>query len=101
MNAFGFLAHHLALWLLLAWWLLSAVIDGMPEPTPSCSRRYLWTYRTCHVFAANVYRALRARYPGVPFAGCEDDHGVDANSARPSEPLALPRPADAGGPPER
>jgi hypothetical protein len=99
MTLIAFVSHHAVLLAMVAWWLLSAVIDGMPPPPAGCGMAYTWLYLSCHVFAGNVTRAIRARFPGVPLVqACSvDSSSVASAGERPSEPPPVSRPADHGG----
>lgn len=43
-----------------AWWLLSALIDTMPEPAQD-ERWYGWLYRFAHAVAANISKVRGAK----------------------------------------
>ncbi len=39
---------------LLAWYVFSAVVSGMPAPTNSSGMGYRWAYRSLHVLAGDL-----------------------------------------------
>jgi hypothetical protein len=46
--------------------LFSALVSGMPEPTPNSSIGYLWAYRSLHTLAFNIGTAVRSKIPELP-----------------------------------
>lgn len=57
------LAHPLQS--IIAYWVFSAVVSGMPDPTPSSSVTYVWAHRSLHVLAGNVTSAVQSRYASI------------------------------------
>lgn len=60
--------------LIVAYYLIMAVIGGMPEPMPGGSQGYMWAYRTLHIFAANVNQAFGKKIPGSDSIKIEMTH---------------------------
>lgn len=61
----AFLAHHLFTGFAL-YWLLSAFISGMPEPTPASSLAYHWLFGSLNAVAANLATLFRKYCPALP-----------------------------------
>lgn len=40
-------------WIFVGWYIFSALVSGMPEPTQSSSPWYIWAYRSFHILAAS------------------------------------------------
>lgn len=40
--------------LVIAYYVFNAIISGMPEPSPTSSQGYLWTYRSLHTLSGNL-----------------------------------------------
>ena len=45
------------------YWVFSAVVGGMVEPTQHDSRAYKWVYNSLHILAGNMAKAVAAKYP--------------------------------------
>lgn len=57
------LAHPLQI--IVFYWVFSAIVSGMPDPSPSSSVTYVWTNRSLHILAGNVAVAMQSRYPSL------------------------------------
>jgi hypothetical protein len=57
----------------VALWLFSAFVSGMPEPLQNSSRGYEWLYNSLHLFTANLNKAFAARYPTVAASVAGDE----------------------------
>lgn len=40
-------------WVFVGWYVFSALVSGMPEPTPESTPWYIWAYRSFHILAAS------------------------------------------------
>lgn len=63
------LLKHWGVLAFAAYWLFSAFVSGMPEPTPVSSLAYHWLFTSLNTLAANLYdvfQALRLRFPWLP-----------------------------------
>jgi hypothetical protein len=40
-------------WIFVGWYVFSALVTGMPEPTQESSPWYIWAYRSFHILAAS------------------------------------------------
>jgi hypothetical protein len=40
-------------WIFVGWYIFSALVTGMPEPTQESSPWYIWAYRSFHILAAS------------------------------------------------
>jgi hypothetical protein len=47
-----------------AYWIFSAAVSALPEPSPTGNAGYLWLYRFCHTTAGNLSTAFGSRIPG-------------------------------------
>lgn len=64
-----FLVKHWAVLTFAAYWLFSAFVSGMPEPTPVSSLAYHWLFTSLNTLAANiadVLQVIRLRFPWLP-----------------------------------
>ena len=43
---------------LALYWVFSAVVGGMPEPTSASAFAYRWTYKSLHLLAGNIGTAF-------------------------------------------
>lgn len=50
--------HQFGFFLLVAYFVFSAVVDGMPEPVKNSSLTYQWAYATLHYLAGAVKTAF-------------------------------------------
>ena len=55
-----------AVMLLGGYFLFSAIVGGMPEPTPTSGMGYLWAYRSLHLLAGNITTAISTKFPNLP-----------------------------------
>src|SRR5436309_7158628 len=62
---FEFVTQHQFWIAVVAYWVFSAAISSLPEPSPNGSLRYLWLYRFLHTIAGNVTTAFGGRIPGL------------------------------------
>ena len=51
------LPHLNEMWVLVAYWLLSAAVGSLPAPDESSSKGYRWFFAFANTVAANVSRA--------------------------------------------
>jgi hypothetical protein len=56
---------HPAMFTIGAYWLFSAVVGGMPQPTASSGAGYTWLHNSLHILAGNLSSAMAARYPTI------------------------------------
>ena len=56
--------QHFAAVAMFGYWLFSAIVGGMPEPTRTSCGAYRWCYASLHLLAGNVQRAFNARCSG-------------------------------------
>jgi hypothetical protein len=61
----GFIMLHPAVFTIGAYWVFSAVVGGMPEPTPTSSPAYVWAHNSLHILAGNLSNAVAVRYPAL------------------------------------
>lgn len=59
----SFLSNH-AVALMVGWYVLSAVVSGMPAPPPQAGVAYIWAYRSLHVLAGNLGQFIPPRANG-------------------------------------
>lgn len=52
-----------AMLIVLGYWLFSAIVSGMPEPTAASGISYRWLFQSLHVLAGNVSTAISYRFP--------------------------------------
>ena len=65
---------HNALALMLAWYVFSAVVSGMPAPNGNSSVAYSWAFHSLHILAGDLSRYwLKSSLPG----NGATQHGVD------------------------
>ena len=60
------LEQHPAITAIVAYWVFSSVVGGMPAPTASSSASYVWLHDSLHILAGNVTTAFQARFPQLP-----------------------------------
>src|SRR5213594_703949 len=60
---FEFVSQHQFGIAVAAYWIFSAAVSSLPDPSPSGSAGYLWLYRFCHTTAGNITTALGSRIP--------------------------------------
>ena len=46
-------SHNPWFYIFIAWYVFSALVTGMPEPTVDSSPWYIWAYRSFHILAAS------------------------------------------------
>jgi len=46
-------------WVLLGWYVFSAVVSGMPAPAQASGPGYRWAYATLHLLAGNLATAVQ------------------------------------------
>jgi hypothetical protein len=62
---FEFVDHH-QFWAAVAlYWIFSAAVSSMPEPSSNGGAVYLWIYRFLHTLAGNVSTAFAGKIPGA------------------------------------
>lgn len=60
------ITQHPALVGIAAYWLFSALVGGMPAPSPQSSSGYQWLYSSLHILAGNLTAAVASKYPNLP-----------------------------------
>lgn len=50
---------------IMLYWVFSAVVSGMPDPTSSSSVTYTWAHRSLHILAGNLTSAVQSRYASL------------------------------------
>ena len=69
------LTQHPAASAILAYWLFSALVGGMPDPDAKSSAGYVWLHNSLHILAGNISNAMSARYPALTVpAGSAVEH---------------------------
>lgn len=58
--------QHPAVFGVAAYWLFSAIIGGMPDPTSQSSVGYIWMHRSFHFLAGNIAAAVQSKFPNLP-----------------------------------
>lgn len=51
---------------IMTYWIFSAVVGGMPQPTDSSPMVYVWLHDSLHILAGNLTAAMASRYPQLP-----------------------------------
>lgn len=54
-----FLSHHVGFEVLIAWFIFSAVVSGMPDISDTDSKGYKWAYKSLHILAADFSQFFR------------------------------------------
>jgi hypothetical protein len=62
---FQFFIQHQFWVAVAAYWLFSAAVSALPEPSSTSGPGYLWLYRFCHTTAGNLSTAFGNRIPGL------------------------------------
>lgn len=52
----------------VAWYVFSAIVTGMPEPSKNSRTAYVWFFRSAHILAASgtTYFTHRLQWPEEP-----------------------------------
>ena len=58
--------QHPAIAAIVAYWLFSALVGGMPPPTDKSSSGYVWLHGSLHILAGNVTAAMQSKFPNLP-----------------------------------
>jgi hypothetical protein len=90
---FAFILAHPLTFGFASFWLFSALVSGMPSPSPGSSFAYHWLFASLNALAANVTDLIRQRYPRAPLP--EEEIPADPTQVR---LLKMPRPAAPGSP---
>ncbi len=53
------------LFVLLGYWVFSAIVGGMPMPTSTSSQAYTWAHDSLQILAGNLSNAIAVRYPAL------------------------------------
>jgi len=61
---FEFLSQHQFSIAVVLYWIFSAAISSMPEPTTDDAPAYSWLYRFLHTVAGNLTTAFGSKIPG-------------------------------------
>jgi hypothetical protein len=70
-----FLFHHVLVVGFAAYWLFSAFVSGMPEPSPASSFAYHWLFASLNALAANIADVIRVRFPRAPVPEVPERNG--------------------------
>jgi hypothetical protein len=62
---FQFVLQHQFGIAVAAYWIFSAAVSSLPDPSPTGNAGYLWLYRFCHTTAGNLSTAFGAKIPGA------------------------------------
>lgn len=54
---------HPAVFAIATYWLFSALIGGMPEPSQTSGMVYRWAFQSLHLLAGNVSTAFTNKFP--------------------------------------
>jgi hypothetical protein len=60
---FQFLLQHQFGIAVAAYWIFSAAVSSLPDPSPTGNPGYLWLYRFCHTTAGNLSTAFGSKIP--------------------------------------
>lgn len=58
--------QHPAVFAIVAYWMFSAFVGGMPAPEETDGRKYRWAHDSLHILAGNLTSAIAQRYPQLP-----------------------------------
>jgi len=61
-----FLQSHTTIVSLVAYYIFSAVVGGMPAPTAQSSTTYQWAFATFNILASNIARARNTAVESSP-----------------------------------
>jgi hypothetical protein len=61
----NFIQHHFFWSGVVAFWIFSAFIDGMPPVCATDGKGYRWLYSSLHSLAGNIFTAFAGKVPGV------------------------------------
>jgi hypothetical protein len=61
---FTFVMQHPFWAAVILYWVFSAAVSAMPEPTPDGSPAYLWLFRFLHSIAGNITTVFGSKIPG-------------------------------------
>ena len=64
-----FLKHHGFCSTAVVYWIFSAAVSSLPEPTPTACAGYIWLFRFLHTIAGNLSTAFGNRLPGIKILG--------------------------------
>jgi hypothetical protein len=62
---FQFFIQHQFSVAVAVYWIFSAAVSALPEPSSTSNSGYLWLYRLCHTTAGNLSTVLGGRIPGL------------------------------------
>ena len=62
---FQFLTQHQFLCVVVLYWIYSAAVSSMPDPTANTNPGYTWLYRFLHTLAGNLTTAFAGKIPGL------------------------------------
>lgn len=66
---------HPAFFAIVGYWMFSAIVGGMPDPSNTSGPGYRWLHNSLHIMAGNLSAAVSARYPEMKMpAGSAMEH---------------------------
>jgi hypothetical protein len=82
----NFIEQHQAIFALGAYFLFSAIVGGMPDPTATSSTGYQWAFKTLHLLAGNITAAFQSRVTAFQASGGTITRTqVDETTVKPTE----------------
>ena len=62
---FQFVVQHQFWSVVVLYWIYSAAVSAMPDPTADANAGYAWLYRFLHTIAGNLTTAFSGKIPGL------------------------------------
>ena len=81
----NFIEAHQAIFALGSYFLFSAIVGGMPDPTATSSTGYQWMFKTLHLLAGNITAAFQSKYPNLSDGGTVTTTQVNETTVKPAE----------------
>lgn len=81
-----FIDQHQAIFALGAYFLFSAIVGGMPDPTATSSTGYQWIFKTLHLLAGNITAAFQSKVSALQLGGTVTDTQVHETTVTPKTP---------------
>ena len=79
----NFILDHQAIFALGGYFLFSAIVGGMPDPTTTSSTGYQWLFKTLHLLAGNITAAFQSKYPNLQTGGTITETQVHETTVTP------------------